>query len=59
MSIEISVEVRAKTPKALLCFDGKVAEWVPRSQIEDYCEEKGKITSIFISEWMAEEKGFI
>ncbi len=57
--IEISVEVRAKTPKAWLCYDGKVEEWVSVSQINDYCEEKGTVLSIFISEWMAEQKGFI
>lgn len=58
--IEISVEVRAKTPKAWLCYDGKIEDWVPVSQINDYCQERdGTITSIFISEWMAEQKGFI
>lgn len=57
--IEIAVEVRAKTDKALLCFDGKTEAWVPRSQINDYCEDKGQITSIFISEWLATQKGFV
>lgn len=57
--IEIAVEVRAQTPKALLVFDGKTEVWIPRSQIRDYCEERGQITSIFISEWLAGEKGLI
>ncbi len=61
--IEIAVEVRAETPKALLIFDGKTEVWIPKSQIKDQCEEKGlfgtKITSIFITEWLATEKGLI
>lgn len=58
--IEIEVEVRAETPKALLVFDGKTEAWVPKSQILDQCEnEMGTITSIFISEWLATEKGLV
>ena len=57
--VEIAVEVRGSTDKALLVFDGKTEAWVPKSQINDQCEEKGVITSIFITEWMAEQKGFI
>lgn len=58
--VEISVEVRAKTPKAWLCYDGRVPVWVPVSQIKDYCEDPdGSISSIFLSEWMATEKGFL
>lgn len=57
--IEIEVEVRVETPKALLVFNGKTEVWIPKSQIRDQCEEKGKITSIFITEWLATEKGLI
>lgn len=57
--IEIAVEVIAETPKAMLINDGKFEVWIPRSQIKDYCEEKGKVTSIFITEWLATEKGLI
>lgn len=64
--IEIAVEVRAQTKwpggerKAVLVTDGNVEEWVPWSQVNDYSEDsKGNITSIFIPEWIAEEKGFI
>lgn len=57
--IEISVEVRAETPKALLVFDGNAEVWIARSQIHDQCEEKGQITSIFITEWLATQKGLI
>ena len=59
-TIEIAVEVRAKTDAAWLCYDGKTEAWVPISQIDDYCEDKKDVvSSIFISEWMAEQKGFI
>lgn len=60
--IEISCEIKAITPKAFLVYDGKVEEWVPCSMIDDYCkdgESNLTITSIFIPEWLAEEKGFI
>lgn len=59
-NIEIEVEIRAETPKALLVFDGKTEVWIPKSQIRDQCEnEMGTITSIFISEWLATEKGLV
>ena len=61
--IEIACEVRARTAKALLIFDGKTEVWIPLSQISDYTEERDfvgvKITSIFITEWLAHEKGLI
>jgi len=57
--IEIDVEVVAETPKAMLITDGKKEVWIPRSQIKDYSEESGKVTSIFLTEWMATEKGLI
>lgn len=56
--IEIEVDVRVETAMALKVFDGRTEAWVPKSQIHDQCEENGKITSIFISEWLATEKGF-
>lgn len=57
--VEIDVEVVAKTAKAWLCNDGKKEEWVPVSQIEDYYEEDGIVSSIFITEWLATQKGFV
>lgn len=57
--VEISVEVQRETEKAYLCFDGKVQAWISKSQITDYSEEKGKITSIFIQEWLAFEVNFL
>ena len=55
--IEIDVVVRAETDRALLVFDGSTEAWIPKSQVVDQCEEKGQITSIFISEWLATQKG--
>lgn len=58
--VEIEVEVRAETAKAILVFDGRTEVWIPRSQIRDQCEnDLGAITSIFISEWLATEKGLL
>jgi|GEM_PF-1482220 len=39
--VEIAVEVRAETDKALLVFDGAREVWIPKSQIRDQCEEDG------------------
>ena len=57
--IEIDVEVVAKTAKAWLCSDSKTEAWIPVSQIDDYCEENGVVSSIFITEWLATQKGFV
>lgn len=58
--IEIDVDVKRATPNALLVSDGTTEAWIPRSQIKDMCEnDNGKITSIFISEWLAKEKGLV
>lgn len=57
--IEIAVQIRVETEKAYLVFDGKTEAWIPKSQITDYSEDDGVIKTIFISEWMAEQKGLI
>ena len=57
--VEIACEVRVKTEMAYLIYDGKQEVWIPKSQIHDECEEKGKIVSIFISEWLATQKGLV
>lgn len=57
--IEIACEVVGETVRAYLINDGTKQVWIPKSQITDECEEHGKITSIFISEWLAKEKGLI
>lgn len=57
--VEIAVEIRHETDLAYLIFDGQQEVWIPKSQVSDYCEDKGKIISIFIPEWLAEDKGLI
>ncbi len=57
--IEIQVETKARTPKAILVTDGKTTCWIPRSQISDYSGDEDNPESIFISEWLAGEKGLI
>lgn len=57
--VEVSVELRGGTDKAMKVFDGKIEVWIPRSQISDECEDKGKLISIFIPEWLAHDKGLI
>ena len=59
--IEIECQVRAHTKSAILIFDGKTECWIPKSQITDFCGDGDDpdltTTSIFISEWLATEKG--
>ena len=57
--IEIAVDIEARTDKALLINDGKTKCWIPRSQISDYSGEEDSPETIFISEWLAGEKGLI
>jgi hypothetical protein len=57
--IEVAVEVRRETDRALLVYDGKVEVWIPKSQISDQSETNGKIESIFIPEWLATDKGLL
>ena len=55
--VEIPCKVLHETTLALYINDGKISAWVPRSQITDECEEQGKITSIFLPDWLAVAKG--
>lgn len=59
--VEIDCKVRRETDKAIYIDTGKdTCTWIPRSQITDECEDsEGNITSIFIPEWLAIEKGLV
>ena len=57
--IEIAIEVKARTDKALLISDGETECWIPRSQISDYVGEEDSPETIFIAEWLALDKGLI
>lgn len=59
--VEIEVRVVQETDMAYLFdYGGKEQVWIPKSQITDSCEDSdGKLTSIFIPEWLAVEKGMV
>ena len=59
MTIEIDIEVRARTDKALLVYDGKTKSWIPKSQIKDFTGDEDSPDSIFIPEWLAEKTGLV
>lgn len=57
--VEIEVKVIAFTSKAILVdHGGKCHAWIAKSQITDYTgDDEDHATSIFISEWLASDKG--
>jgi hypothetical protein len=55
--VEIDCMVVGETDKAYKIDNGKVIVWIAKSQISDECEDKGKIISVFIPEWLATSKG--
>lgn len=62
--VEIECEVRSVTRDAILIFDGKREAWIPKSQVDDWCDGPDDApghgtTSIFIPEWLATEKGLV
>lgn len=60
--VEIAVVVKAVTDKAILINDGKIDVWIPKSQITDYAGSDDldqRVTSIFVLEWLAIEKGLV
>lgn len=52
--IDIAAEIRGETDRAWRLFDGKTAEWVPKSQVENNGDG-----TFAMPEWLAKEKGFI
>jgi predicted RNA-binding protein (virulence factor B family) len=60
-NVEIFGEVKAVTDMAILLDDGDVEVWLPLSQIESETDdyEKGDEITVFIPEWLAEEKELI
>lgn len=52
--IDIAAQVRIETERAWKLYDGKVTEWVPKSQVER--NDDGTFT---MPEWLAKDKGFI
>jgi hypothetical protein len=52
--VDIAAQIHGETEKAWRLFDGAIAEWVPKSQVED--NRDGTFT---MPEWLAKDKGFI
>ena len=60
--IELQIQERARTQKAILVATEVCRQpaWIPLSQVSDYTEEdNGTYSSIFIPQWLAEEKGLV
>ena len=56
--VDIIVEVKHETDKAILVDDGAKKVWLPKSQIE--FESNGDGTStVTLPEWLARDKGLI
>lgn len=52
--VDITAEKRRETERALMLFDGKTSEWVPKQYVEDNGDG-----TYAMPEWLAQEKGFI
>jgi len=57
--VDIMVEIKHETTKAMLVFDGAIEAWLPKSVIEGVEKGKGKEVIVSIPEWLAQDKGFI
>ena len=58
--VEITVDLVSRTDGAFLIKNLKDGNsWVPRSQVSDYVGEEDSPETIFIPEWLAEEKYLI
>lgn len=61
--VELEVKVFAETEKALqVSVDGELRVWLPKSQISDWSGSEDldrNVTSVFVPQWLAEEKGLV
>lgn len=58
--VEVSVQLRHTTERAVLIFDGAAEVWLPISQIEvTPADPITGMTIITLPEWLAQEKGLI
>ena len=55
--VDIAVEFRHETPKAILVYDGAKEVWLPKSQVE--YEHSGGGVIVTMPEWLAKDKGLI
>ena len=59
LTVEIAVEVKHDTAKAMLVTDGSVEAWIPKSQVTYEPLNNNKETTITMPEWLAKNKGLI
>lgn len=58
--VEFEAEIKAQTDLAIqVDFGGNEFAWIPRSQIEDIENDGGVLSTIYVPEWLAMEKGII
>ncbi|MFA7175904.1 MAG: hypothetical protein WC114_01540 [Smithellaceae bacterium] len=58
-TVEIFVEIKRRTQKAVLVSDGAVEVWLPLSLIDIEPGNKYNQATITLPEWLAKEKGLI
>ena len=52
--VDVVGKLKAESEKAYYIYDGKVTEWVPKSQVE-----KNPDGTFTMPEWLAIDKGFV
>ena len=61
--IELDLTILHMTAEAVYVTDGDIAEWVPKSLIEDNWDlgwdDIDKTKTLALEEWIAIEKGFV
>ena len=57
--VEIDCKLVRETAGAMLIDNGRIQAWIPKSQISDEGIDNKVLYSIFIPQWLAEEKGLV
>lgn len=58
--VDIEVEVRRETEKAVLVHNGVSECWLPKSQVEiGERQPQSNIATVTLPEWLAIEKGMV
>lgn len=57
--IDIPLEKRRETEKAIQFSDGEKLVWLAKSQIEAEPARDGKLWIVTLPQWLAEEKGLV
>ena len=56
---EIDGEHIAQTDLALLLNDGEKEDWIPKSLMKEWPEEKGDVGTAMVQEWFAIQEGWV